>query len=539
MSEQVGASGGGAAVGSSGTPTRRVAVVGSSGGNLYRHGGEDPAALLREVRRQLNAADVGVADVAFVAVAGSLDGGSNERRAALWTLDEDGDPTVVAEGDLAEVNQAATTADGRIAREIQAGRIDALVLVSADPDGVNRASVEAAAAAGIPGAGSGGTSVSAARARGVELVAASGTTGTSNRTRAVSYAAGLARRWGLRYRPVVGETSGPGDGQSPWRRISVRGIMMASLPAFIAMAISLALSRAPGFAFMGDVFDTLIAVLPVVVAVMAARRVSGLDEVGVIAGVVAGALSVDGGILGGLLGGIGAGVGAHYLLAFTLARRFPATTANIVAGGVAGLAAGLVIFFVVAPITTFLGEGVRDLIEAAVGFNGVLAGALAGLLIWPAIIAGVYHAAILPLVLLEMEQAGNSFFGAIDMVGLVVVSAGITVANVIRPRAEGERAMAASGAAVNLGFGTFVEASYPFMFSDRRVFATAIASATAGGAVVGAFGARSTAYVPTFVAPAVSNTAIGMVLAMLTSFGLAVGLTLVINLLVRRRPVEG
>jgi len=82
------------------------------------------------------------------------------------------------------------------------------------------------------------------------------------------------------------------------------------------------------------------------------------------------------------------------------------------------------------------------------------------------------------------------------MVCLVMVSLGITLANVVRPRSSGERALAGSGAAVNFFFGTFVEASYPFMFSDRRVFATAIGAATVGGAVVGAMGVEATAYLP-------------------------------------------
>lgn len=44
---------------------------------------------------------------------------------------------------------------------------------------------------------------------------------------------------------------------------------------------------------MEKVFDLLIDGIPVVVAAAAARRVSGLGEVGVIAGIVAGLLSVS------------------------------------------------------------------------------------------------------------------------------------------------------------------------------------------------------------------------------------------------------
>lgn len=89
--------------------------------------------------------------------------------------------------------------------------------------------------------------------------------------------------------------------------------------------------------------------------------------------------------------------------------------------------------YLLAPIALWLGNAINDVIAAAIAFNPILAGALAGLLIWPAIIGGVYHAAILPIVLLEMEAAGFSFLGAIDMTGLVMVSAGITLANVLFP----------------------------------------------------------------------------------------------------------
>jgi hypothetical protein len=157
--------------------------------------------------------------------------------------------------------------------------------------------------------------------------------------------------------------------------------------------------------------------------------------------------------------------------------------------------------------------------------------------IWFAIIGGVYHTVILPLVLLEMGQKGHSFFGAIDMVGLVVVSLGITLANVVKPRTSGERALAGSGAAVNFFFGTFVEASYPFMFGDKRVFAAAVGAATAGGAAVGAFGVEASAYLPVFTAPFIATDALGMVVAMLVSGGLAFTATLLVNLHHRRSAV--
>ena len=187
--------------------------------------------------------------------------------------------------------------------------------------------------------------------------------------------------------------------------------MMASLPGFIAMALCLALSKVPFLAPLENAFNILIGALPVLIAAIAAKQVSGLDEVGIVAGIVAGTLSVEGGIIGGLTSGILAGVFSYYIILQCLHWKFPGTTANIAAGGLGGLAAGLIGMYLIAPVALWLGNGIKTVIESALAFNPMLAGALAGLLIWPAIIGGVYHAAILPIVLLEMEATGYSFLG--------------------------------------------------------------------------------------------------------------------------------
>lgn len=515
---------------------RRIAVLGSSGGNLRSHGGDDPTRLVADVRRQLDAAGFELADVQFVTAGSSMDGIAETAPAQLWTL-RDGELVSGTRANLAEVNDTARAHDAELAEQVRAGEIDGLILISADPGDTNSATITAAIERGLPAAGTGGTSIATAQQLGLNLVSASGTTGTTSVTRAVSYVSGLARHWKVKYRPMLGgsaATTGTGD-ESVWRRISIRGIMVGSIPAFIALALVLAVSKIPGMGFLTDVFDTLIQALPIVVAAIAARKISGLDEVGVVAGAVAGILSVKGGILGGLVGGILAGIAAAYLIKWTLASRFPATTANIVTGAVAGLGSGLVVFYALAPTTSKLGDLVKVGMEWAVDFNPLLAGALAGLVMWPAIIGGVYHSVVLPLVLLEMSDKGHSFFGAIDMVSLVMVSLGITLANVIKPRSSGERALAGTGAAVNFFFGTFVESSYPFMFGDKRIFAVALLSATAGGTVVGMTGAQASAYLPAVVSPFISTTVWGMAVSMLTALSIAFVLTLLVNLAYLRR----
>lgn len=510
----------------------RIVILGSSGGNLRSHGGNDPAQLIDDVVRQLDAAGFVLDEVQFVSAASSMDGVSRTTSAELWGYDDDG-PYVIEEGTLAEINVLARENDERLAARIRDGGIDGLIVMSHDPEDTNSRAIHAAAAAGIPAAGTGGSSVAMAQQLGVQFVAASGTTGTTSSTRAVSYVSGLARHWKVRYRPRLGGSStgsGTAADEPAWKRISIRGIMVGSIPAFISLALLLALSEIPFLEGLGPAFDLMIAGLPVIVSAVAARRISGLDEVGMVAGAVAGILAQEGGILGGLVSGILSGLLAGAIIRRCLEWGFPATTANIVTGALGGLLPGLLVHFVLAPSTSLLGDWVGDGIAWAVTFSPILAGALAGLAMWPALIGGVYHSVILPLVLLEMGQKGHSFFGAVDMAALVIVSLGITLANAVRPRTSGERALAGSGSAVNFFFGTFAEASYPFMFSDKKVFGAALLAATAGGAVVGLTGTEATAYLPAFVAPFIATSSLGLVAAMATSFTIAFLLTLLANL---------
>lgn len=512
---------------------KKLAVVGSSGGHLYVLGGNNPRTLLEEITSQAKAANLEISHIVFVAANSSLDHVTEHTKGALWKQSSGG-PTAAEEGSLSEVNKQAKAENKALAAAIRKGEVDGLIMVSADPKGINAEVIEAAAEKKIPVAGTGGSSMSTARALGANVISSSGTTGSTNRTRAVGYISAFASEWKMKYSPVIGKTAEVDTGNI-FKRINLRSIMMASLPAFIAMALVLAIGKIPFLTpSVGPIFDVLIAALPVVVAVVAAKQVSGLDEVGIVAGVVAGTLSVAGGILGGIVGGILAGILASYLLQWSFRMRFPATTSSLIAGALGGMIGGLVIYFGLAPVTLWIGNGMRELIQIALDFNPILAGAVAGLLIWPAIIGGVYHAAILPIILLEMELQGNSFLGAVDMVGLVMVSAGITLANIIGPRQKSEASVAAPGFFVNMAFGTFVEAAYPFMFADKLVFAIALISPTIGGALTGFFNARGSGYLPTFVAPTVSNNPFGFAASMAITAVVACILTLIANQIAKR-----
>ena len=334
---------------------KRIALVGSSGGHLFVLGGKDPQNLLGEIAKQAEAAEMELSHIVFISASESLDNITKSTRAGVWVGSPQGLEEVFA-GTLEEANAYASTENDKLAVAIREGQVDGLILVSADVKGLNQPVLDAAAEMKIPVAGTGGTSMADARAMGANVISASGTTGSTNRTRAVGYLSAFASHWKLKYTPIIGKVQTAASGGSFMDRISLRSIMMSSLPAFIAMALILALGKIPALSeSVGPLFDTLIGMLPIVVAVVAAKQVSGLEEVGIVAGVIAGALSVNGGILGGILGGVLAGVLANSLLTWSFKMRFPATTASLVAGAISGLAAGLLIYFVLAPVALFLG----------------------------------------------------------------------------------------------------------------------------------------------------------------------------------------
>ncbi|MFC4321373.1 PTS sugar transporter [Litchfieldia salsa] len=509
----------------------RIVILGSSGGNLYNLGGKNPSKLLSELKTQASSAGMEIVATQFIAAQDSMDKAKPTTKASLWSVDK-GQSFVESEVEtLEEINKKVEAIDKEIAELINNGGIDGIIMMSGDPKGANKQALAAAADKKIPIVGTGGTSMALVSSQGGNVIATSGTTGTTNRTRAVSFVTSLSKHFGVRYQPILGNSSDSAHSAQGLgiKNINIRGIMMSALPGFIALALILALSKIPGLGVLGDVFSVLIGALPIVIAVIAAKQVSELDEVSIIAGVIAGVLSVDGGIIGGMIGGIIAGLLVRFLFQLFVGWRFPMTTVNIAAGGFAGLISGLLIYYFIGPLALTLGDLIKQAIEITVAFNPILAGLIAGILIWPAILGGVYHAAILPIVLLEMEKTGNSFLGAVDMVGLVMVAAGINLANIISPRDKGEAAVAAPGFAINMGFGTFVESAYPFMFSSKWVFGGAIASAGIGGALVGMFDVRGTAYVPTFTAPLLANNAIGFIIAMVVPFLTAFLITFVVN----------
>ena len=138
--------------------TKKVAILGSSGGNLYNLGGKDPASLLGEMVRQIKGAGMELTAIQFIGAEASMDTAKPDTKAALWTWNGE-EPKVVFRGTLEEVNREAVLEDERIAGLIDEDKVDGLILASCDPKGANRAAMEAAADKKLAATGTGGTSM--------------------------------------------------------------------------------------------------------------------------------------------------------------------------------------------------------------------------------------------------------------------------------------------------------------------------------------------------------------------------------------------
>ena len=97
-------------------------------------------------------------------------------------------------------------------------------------------------------------------------------------------------------------------------------------------------------------------------------------------------------------------------------------------------------------------------------------------------------------------------------------------------RSWGDRVACTPNLLINLIFGTFVEAAYPFMFSSKKVFASVIAASTLTGLLIGLLDVKCTAYVPCFLAPMMTNDkVVESVICMVFAVACAFVLTLLCN----------
>ena len=104
------------------------------------------------------------------------------------------------------------------------------------------------------------------------------------------------------------------------------------------------------------------------------------------------------------------------------------------------------------------------------------------------------HSIFLPIILIEMELGDASMLGALDLLTLVLVCAGVCLGLILTGSKE-ESSLAKRGIAINLLCGDFIEACHPHMERNYLVnVAGYVASSLSAAILTGS--CRSSAYLP-------------------------------------------
>lgn len=469
---------------------KRLALIGSSGGNFYRLGGSDPEQMLTGLIQSFQSNDFDLAALLFVAADQSLDKKQEGATATLYIY-ENNQLKKAGQGSLHMINQRAMHYDSALAAHIETGAIDGLIAISSDPLGINVRSVTATIRAELPIAGTGGTSMATIQSSGGHVISVSGTTGTSNETRALSLASAFVRHWKIQqgFRKYL-----------PNLAIDWSGLMTSGLPAFMVLTLVASSTR---FSWLqgNNFFHTVQDALPVVLAVLAVHRIAKLGEMTLIAGILAGGLAASYGVIAGLFAGVLCGITVQIIFRQCLKWAFPLTAANVLTVSLSGLLPGILMHVGAGSLLLRLELFVPVALGHLLAMQPIVIGAALGVLMWFFILKGGYHAVVLPLLLMELADSGFSYLGAFDMICLVLVAAGINLANYLFDHKRSAR----TGLFMNLLFGTLVESIYPSL-RDKRLFVLVLVAAGASGAFAGQFQLRGTAYIPALLAPFLSTS---------------------------------
>ena len=488
-----------------------VALIGGSGGGTATLGHTDPQSLLKVIDRELQKIEgsrscLGISQALFVA----LDGGRGfdhideaKDTASLYQISHKEKTqhgplhcSIAKAAPLKDVNSRCKELNKELAKAISKGTINALICISISVE-IFSETLEAAATAGIPVTGTGGTSLSLAVSKfQIRLVGnAGGSVANTSLTRAISYTQALASELDADYRPwrIKGVESDELGGPS-WR-----SILNACLPAFWGVCILRrvldAMSIIPQplstnsessltetLSFLSYVLEHH--AIPTACAVVAATSASSstqndLDTSSLIMASAVAATVGWNSMLCGLLAGYLVSVWQKKIIYFCIVQRVPATMTNLVATG--GLGAIVVLTLSpVAPLLRNLTGFIRDKIIQSLTLSVLPPGMMA--FVWGCLCCygskvGWYHSLILPIILVEMECGSPSFFGAIDELTLVLVCAGVCLGNCVGdflfPKKDvvsnADIALSWRAVRINLFFGDFVEAAYPFMEQHKVI----------------------------------------------------------------------
>jgi hypothetical protein len=475
-----------------------VAVIASSGGGAATLGHTNAVVLLQTVNDQLSLINARVVAALYV----SLDGGkgmdsANEQtdHATLYQVDEIGGGTdgdldspflavhLIKRGTLSQVNEYCLEQENKIAQSIEGDQIHGLICISCHV-GIFERTLRAAAKKKIPVTGSGGSSLSsAASLHEIVLVGnAGGSVATTSYTRAVSFTHSLSVIWNIPYEPWKKPKGSDSQGAS------LTSILNACLPSFWGVCIAKCiLGRAsclPGLVgLIMPVFEnhTLPTICAVVAATSCCTKTTSQQAIptsSLIMATVIASAACSQSVVSGLLAGWLVSQITDRMMFMCIFRGVPATMTNMISAGGVGVIV-LMILSPVAPVFRLLTRFIRYGILCSVTWSSMYLRGFAGFA-WGCLSCygskvGWYHSFFLPGILIEMELGEPSFLGAIDVLTLVLVCAGICFGNLASRRllplpleiSDSDAALCKRGLYINLLCGDFVEVCYPFM--ERHV----------------------------------------------------------------------
>lgn len=467
---------------------KNIAIIGSTGGNLYSQGGRQITALLHSAETEARRWGYRISRILYLTAEQSMDAIPDTAPVVLLAKGFGSNSDLT--GTLAQINNRFRELCGQLAAEIRNGRIDALISISADPANVNREVFQAAEELGIPIAASGASSIGWMRKIGCNLIFATGTTGTSSEFRSINYIAALVRYWQRKTRVFTG------------MREILKDISFEfetwSLPYFLLLIILNSLSRY-GFDFLNTIYGGLRGISPLIACLAVSIHLFRTPKLGIAVAVSIGALASYFQI--GFLGGIAAGylgvIVFHALLYGLAGRKMPGSAQSVIIYAVTVLPLAFLIRVVSDPLGRF-SHLVALLPDWFAAKGWIWIGLIIGAGFWPAIEKGYYHRLLLPFILLEVAEKGTSYLGAFDLLCLVVPAIGASLATMLIVKNSDQ---VRSGLFENIIYGTNVESIYTITGSNKFARFGLYALCGLIGLFIMKFSLHSVGYLPVFLVP--------------------------------------
>jgi hypothetical protein len=506
---------------------KKIAIIGSTGGNLYLQGGLLGKNLLHSIEREVEKWGYNIRAVLYLCAEKSMDVINDKSQVTL--ISKNLNISESASGDLSKINQLVASGCEEIGDAIKNGEIDALISISADPAGANQSVYQFAKQAKIPIVASGASSVAWLRKLGCKVIYATGTTGTSSEFRSINYLMALARYWGDNVKGQI------------WQRISetVKSVSFSfetwTLPYFLLIVILKGLSSY-GLPIVEDLYTALFNIAPLVACLAVSLSLLSDPRLGVATAITTGIVVsfFNAGFVGGILAGYITAVIFNTALYLSAGRRMPGSAQGILIYSVTVVSIALP-FSIAAEFLGALTGIIAMLPERIMAENLLWIGFIVGVVFWPAMESGLYHRVLIPFILLEISIKGISIVGAFDVLCLVVMAVGANIAALFLGNDSRQSLVSL---VENIVYGTNVEYVYTMSEGKRIVrFGLYILCGLVGIFIL-QFGLRGVGYLPLFILPFIVENGHKLALAMTIIVMLSTLYFSLCGLLLRKKGVR-